>query len=119
MNIVVTHINTINPWIIMTLAIMCSTFGTTCLKLSDGFRRFWPVVGVGIGYGFFFFTITLVFKRVDMGMGYAVWSGLSTTMVSIVGAVFFKESMNWKKAFSLALIIMGIVGMHLSDKIVF
>lgn len=110
---IIHQINTINPWVVMTLAIVCSTFGTTCLKLSNGFKRFWPVVGVGIGYGFFFFTITLVFKRIDMGMGYAMWSGLSTTMVSIVGVLFFKESMNLKKFISLSLIIIGVVGMHL------
>ncbi len=105
---------TLNPWTVLFIAIFFGTLGTTCLKLSEGFKRKWPALGVGIFYGLSFFTLTLVLKRIDMGLGYAVWSGLSTVMIAIIGAVFFRESVSFLKIVSLILIVMGIAGLKIS-----
>ncbi len=115
MNELQAQFNQINPWLILLFAILCGSLGTTCLKLSQGFRRFWPVVGVGIGYGFSFSGLTLVLKRIDIGVGYAVWSGLSTILIALIGVFFFRESMSLKKIFCLFLIVLGIVGLQLSQ----
>lgn len=116
MDFVTQLLHQINPWIILFASITCGSFGTICLKLSNGFRRFWAVIGVGIGYGFSFSGLTLVLNRIDIGVGYAVWSGLSTVIISLAGVFFLKESINLKKILSLLLIVIGIVGLQLSSK---
>ena len=39
-----------NPWIILTVAILLELSGTTCLKLSHGFTRPLPSAGVVLFY---------------------------------------------------------------------
>lgn len=108
-------IDTFNPWIVLVIAICCSTFGTTCLKLSDGLTKIIPIIGVIIGYSCFFVLITIIFKNIDLSIGYAIWSGLSTTMVCLVGILIFKEPITLKKAVGLFLIILGVIGLSLTS----
>ena len=115
MDIVTIHLQQINPWIILFASIACGSFGTICLKLSNGFRKLWAVIGMGIGYGFSFSGLTLVLNRIDIGIGYAVWSGLSTVIIALAGVLFLKETINLKKIISLLLIVIGIVGLQLSS----
>jgi small multidrug resistance pump len=41
-----------------------------------------------------------------------VWAGLGTAAVAIAGYLFLGESMTWLKAVSLALIVVGVVGLN-------
>ncbi|KZS23432.1 multidrug efflux SMR transporter [Wohlfahrtiimonas chitiniclastica] len=104
-------IESFNPWLMLVIAILFSTVGTICLKLSDGFKRKKPILGVVIGYSIFFVLINIIFKRLDVSIGYAVWSGLSTLMVSLSGVLIFREPLTGKKAFGLFLIILGVSGL--------
>jgi small multidrug resistance pump len=42
-----------------------------------------------------------------------VWAGLGTAAVALIGFLFLGESMSWLKATSLALIVLGVVGLNL------
>jgi small multidrug resistance pump len=89
--------------------------GTTALKLSEGFTRLGPSSVVVLGYGLAFIALGLVLKRMEVSVAYAVWAGLGTAMVAVVGVVFFGEAMNWMKAGSLMLIVLGLVGLNLAS----
>jgi small multidrug resistance pump len=56
----------------------------------------------------------LVLKRLDVGLVYAVWSGVGTALIASIGIVWFKEPLTAVKIGSFALIILGIVGLNLS-----
>jgi small multidrug resistance pump len=47
-------------------------------------------------------------------MAYAVWAGVGTALITLVGIFFFKEPATMLKLASIALIIIGVVGLHLS-----
>jgi small multidrug resistance pump len=49
-----------NPYLILAAAILAELFGTTALKLSEGFTEPLPGVGVLVGYGFSFYILSLV-----------------------------------------------------------
>jgi small multidrug resistance pump len=49
-----------------------------------------------------------------VSVAYAVWSGVGTALVAAVGYFFLDESMGWLKALSLALIVVGVVGLNLA-----
>jgi small multidrug resistance pump len=49
-----------------------------------------------------------------VSIAYAIWSGVGITVISILGVLFFKESMNITKIISIILIITGIIGLNLS-----
>ena len=101
-------------WLLLIGAVIMEVIGTTALKLSDGFTRLAPSIVVVIGYGLAFAALAFVLKRIEMGVAYAVWAGLGTALIALVGVVFFGESLNPIKIASLALIIIGLIGLNIA-----
>lgn len=105
----------VNVWVLLIFAIFCSAFATTSLKFLGGGSSKLTLIGVVVGYTFFLFLITLVMRRIDMSIGYAVWAGLSTVLMTISGAVFFKEQLTVQKIISLTLVVVGVIVLNLAD----
>jgi small multidrug resistance pump len=101
-------------WLYLVAAIVLEVCGTTCMKLSHGFTRWTPSVLLFVFYGLAFTAVTLAIKQIEISVAYAIWSGLGTALIAAIGILWFKESLNAMKVASLALIILGIVGLHLS-----
>lgn len=97
-------------------AICAEVFGTTCMKLSKGFSKLTPSVLVFVGYTISLVFLTYTLKRIEMSVAYAVWSGVGTALVAIIGIAYFKETLTVLKIASLALIVVGVVGLHLADR---
>lgn len=102
-----------NALFILLGAIGIEVCATTCLKLSDGFTQPLPSLGVVVGYAASFWLLSLVLKELDVGVTYAVWAGLGTALVAVVGILVFKESFSLLKAASILLIVAGVVGLNL------
>jgi small multidrug resistance pump len=102
-------------WIYLLGAIAFEVAGTTAMKLSEGFTRTWPSVAMMVFYLLSLGALTLALKRFDMSMAYAIWSGVGTALITVVGFYFFKEPVTLLKVGSIALIIVGVVGLHLSS----
>lgn len=101
-------------WIYLILAILFEVCGTTCMKLSDGFTRLLPTIGVVIFYGVSFTFLGLALKKIELSIAYAIWSGLGTALIAIIGLVVLKETMTTLKLISLLLVIVGVVGLRIS-----
>lgn len=108
---IIHFVDSFNPWVMLVVAILFSTIGTISLKYSDGFKNKKPIIGIIIGYSVFFVLINIIFKNLDVSIGYAVWSGLSTLMVSVSGVLIFKEPLTSRKGVGLLLIIIGVCGL--------
>ncbi len=97
-------------------AITAEMIGTTALRLSDGFSRLWPSLVVVIAYGASFYLLALALKRgLEMGIGYAIWSGLGTVAIVLIGVLFFQEKLNVGAIAGIALVIAGVVVINLSS----
>jgi len=101
-------------WIYLALAILLEVAGTTCMKLSDGFTKTVPSIFLFVFYTLSFGMLTLALKRIDVSIAYAVWSGVGTALIATIGVLWFQEPMTALKLISLALIIIGVVGLNLS-----
>lgn len=102
-----------NSWVILGIAIVLEVIGTTMMKLSEGFTKWLPSVGIFVCYGLAFAALTLTLKKLDVSVVYAIWSGAGVVLISFVGALFFKEPMNALKMFYIGLIVMGVIGLSL------
>jgi len=102
----------VNPWLILSLAILLEVCGTVCLKLSHGMTRPLPVVGVVVFYLSTFTLMSLCLKNLEIGTVYAVWSGAGTALVAIIGILYFAENFNWMKILGLSLVIAGVILLH-------
>lgn len=101
-------------WFFLTCAILLEVAGTTCMKLSQGFTRPFFSVLIFVFYGLSFASLTLVLNEIEISVAYAVWSGLGTALIATIGFAFFKEPLTALKLASIALIILGVVGLNLS-----
>jgi small multidrug resistance pump len=101
-------------WLYLVLAIVLEVCGTTSMKLSHGFTKMLPSVLMFLFYGLSLSALTLALKRIDVSMAYAVWSGLGTALIAIIGVLWLKEPLNTLKIVSLSLIIIGVIGLNLS-----
>ena len=102
-------------WFYLVVAIITEVAGTTFLKLSDGMTKVVPIILTFALYGISFVFLGLCLKKIDVGVSYAIWSGLGTALITVVGFIYFKEPMSALKVASIALIIIGVVGLNLTD----
>lgn len=104
-------------WIYLILAIVFEVCGTTSMKLSEGFTKFWPSVLLFVFYVLSLTSLTFALKTLDVSVAYAVWSGLGTILIALIGIFWFHEPVTTIKFISIALIIIGVVGLNLSEKL--
>ncbi|OLA95048.1 MAG: hypothetical protein BHW64_00745 [Candidatus Melainabacteria bacterium LEY3_CP_29_8] len=102
-------------WIYLILAIIFETIGTTALKMSNGFSVLIPSIGTVISYVFCFIFLSYALKTIDMSIAYAIWCAFGILLISAIGMMFFNETVSVIKVVSIILIIIGTVGLKLSN----
>ena len=102
-------------WFYLAMAIVLEVVGTTCMKLSEGFTRPIPSVLVFVLYMVSFAFMILALKKMELGVVYAIWAGLGTALIAIIGIVWFQESASLLKIASILFIVLGVVGLRLSE----
>lgn len=103
-----------NPFIILAIAILAEVFGSSMLKVSQGFKKILPSIGVVAGMGIAFFSLSIALKSIPLGTAYAIWAGTGTALTFLVGVMVWKEKVNLKKVLGLVLIIGGVIVLKLS-----
>jgi small multidrug resistance pump len=101
-------------WLYMTGAIFLEIAGTTSMKLSEGFTRTVPSILIFVFYVLSFMALTMAIKRIDVSVAYAIWSGIGTALIAIIGVVHFREPMPLIKVVSVGMIIIGVVGLYIT-----
>lgn len=96
------------------LAIVLEVAGTTAMKFSHGFTQWLPSLLIFVFYFFSFLFLALSLKRLELGFAYAIWSGLGTLLLAIIGTIIFYEPMSLLKVLFLSFIIIGVVGLRLT-----
>ncbi len=104
----------IQAWLFLILAIVLEVAGTTAMKFSDGFSKLLPSVLIFVCYALSFIALTFALKKFEMGIAYAIWAGIGTVLITAIGIIYFKESANLLKFGSILLVIIGVIGLHLS-----
>src|SRR5215469_5817135 len=97
-------------------AIVLEICGTVSLKLSEDFSRIGPAAAVAVCYTGSFALLSLALRGIDLSIAYAVWSGAGTAIVAAIGILWFGEPAGAWKLLSLALIVLGVAGLHLSGR---
>jgi small multidrug resistance pump len=98
--------------VLLVAAIAMEVTATALLPRAEGFTDpFWTAVVV-LGYGSSIWLLTVVVKFMPVSVAYAIWAGLGTALVAVAGYLFLGEQMTWLKAASLALIVVGVVGLN-------
>ncbi len=106
----------INPWLLMTLAIVGEMAGTMFLKHANGWERPWAWVGVIGGFGCALLLLSVLLQKMDVSVVYAIWSGVAVALIAVVGVVVFHEALTWTRVVGLLATIIGIVLLQIDTK---
>ena len=101
-------------WVYLGIATVFEIAFALCANAAQGFTRPLPSIFTLIvgACGTFFLSLALV--TLDVGVGYAIWSGLGSVGIVLLGALLFKESLDRRKVFGIGVIVAGVVGLQLS-----
>jgi small multidrug resistance pump len=94
---------------LLLVAITAEVVATAALPHAQGFTDLRWTAFVVSGYALSIWLLTLIVKQLPVSVTYAVWAGLGTAAISVVGVVFLGEKVDALKITALALIIAGVV----------
>ncbi len=100
--------------VLLLLAIVVEVVATALLPRTAGFTDPGWSVAVLAGYAVSIWLLGIVVRTFSVSTTYAVWAGLGTALVAVAGYLFLGEQMGWLKAASLAMIVLGVVGLNLA-----
>ena len=78
-------------YLYLLIAIVAEVVATSALKASEQFTRLIPSLLVVAGYATAFYFLSLTLESIPVGVAYAIWSGLGIVLVSVVGAMLFRQ----------------------------
>ncbi|MFJ8603711.1 DMT family transporter [Streptomyces shenzhenensis] len=100
-------------YLLLSGAIAAEVAATTAMKYSDGFSRPGPALLTAVGYVVSFVLLAQTLKSLSIGTAYAIWSGVGTATIAVLGLLLFGEGLNAVKIAGLLLIIGGVVVLNL------
>lgn len=84
--------------------------------MSRSFSEPLPSIAVPVFYVLSAVAVILALKRLDLSTTYAIWSGVGTALAAMIGVAYFREPITMLKIVSVALIIVGVIGLSLPAK---
>ena len=101
-------------WVLLLIAGLLEVGWAIGLKYTEGFTRVLPsALTLGAMAGSVV-LLGIAMKTLPVGISYAVWVGVEAVGTAILGIVLFGEPSNPGRLASLALIVVGIVGLKLT-----
>jgi quaternary ammonium compound-resistance protein SugE len=102
-------------WLLLFTAGLVEIVFALSLKYNQGFTRLIPSIITLTSGGVSLFLLMTAIKFLPVGTAYAVWTGMGAVGVAILGIVLFKESAEFYRLVSISLVIVGIIGLKLTD----
>jgi quaternary ammonium compound-resistance protein SugE len=102
-------------WFVLILAGLLEIGWAIGLKYTEGFTRLWPSVFTIAAMIVSLGLLGIAMKSLPVGTAYAVWMGIGAAGTVILGIFLFGESASLLRLASVALILLGVVGLKLSS----
>jgi quaternary ammonium compound-resistance protein SugE len=98
-------------WIYLVLAGLFEIGWAIGLKHTYGWTRLVPSLITLAAMGVSFWLLSLALKELPIGTAYAIWTGIGAAGTAIVGILWFGETATAIRIASLALIVLGVLGL--------
>lgn len=104
-------------WLYLGIAVVFEVTVGLCASKAMGFTRLrWTLATLASGAIATFF-LSLALLTFDVGVGYAIWTGVAGVGIVIVGALFLGQRLDWKKTIGVLIVIGGVIGLQLSGAV--
>jgi small multidrug resistance pump len=94
-------------------AIIGEIFGTSLLKMSDGFSKLIPTIASMTSFVLAFYFLSMSLKSIQLNTAYAMWSGVGIVITTAVSVFLWKESINFASFAGIVLILVGVIVLNL------
>lgn len=101
-------------WFVLVLAGLLEVGWAIGLKYTEGFTRPWPSVLTAAAMLMSVGLLGIAMKSLPVGTAYAVWVGIGAAGTVICGIFLFGESASVLRIVSVALILLGVIGLKLT-----
>jgi small multidrug resistance pump len=99
--------------VLLMLAIATEVGATAALPRTDSFTHLvWTPI-VLLGYAVSIWLLAVVVREVPVSVAYAIWSGMGTALIAVVGVMWLGESWDLTKVAALGMIVVGVVVLNL------
>lgn len=102
-------------WSYLVIAGLLEALWAMGLKFSDGFTKPMPTIITLILVISSFFLLSKSMKVLPVSVAYAVWCAIGIISLVIIEYLYSNTDLNLQKIGSISLIIVGIVGLKLSN----
>lgn len=103
----------VGPLLLLLLAIAFEVAATSMLPRADGFRDpVWTAL-VLLGYAISIWLLAVVVRSIPVSVTYALWSGIGTAAVAVIGVMYLGERLDALKVIAIAMIVVGVVVLNL------
>lgn len=104
-------------YLYLSIAIVAEVIATSALKASNQLTVLLPSILSFAGYGIAFYFLALALKWIPVGIAYAIWAGVGIALISIVGAVLFKQMLDAPAIIGIGLIVAGVAIINLYSNV--
>jgi quaternary ammonium compound-resistance protein SugE len=104
-------------WLLLLLACVFEVIWAVSMKYSHGFTRLGPTVITWGAALISFFLMAQAARPLSIGTCYGVLNGVGVAGVVILGILLFRESPHPLRLLCVAMILVGIVGLRVTDPI--
>ena len=102
-------------WVILLISGLLEVVWATSMKVSDGFTKVLPSGITFVAAGVSFWLLAFAMKDLPLGTSYAVWVGIGIVGTFCIGAFWLGEPFTPLRIGSASLIVVGIIGLRLSE----
>ena len=96
-------------WMYLILAIAAEVTGSAALKQSAGFTKLSFAALSVASFAVALFFLSLALRVVPLGIAYAMWAGIGIVLVSLVGVVVFRQTLDFAAIAGIGLIVAGVI----------
>ena len=89
-------------------AIIFEVFGTILLPVSKNFTK--PLISIIliVSYMISFYLLTFALNEIPIAIAYSTWAGAGIFLITLLGYLFYNQSLQWQSLVGLLLIAIGV-----------
>ena len=102
-------------WFLILIAGILEVAWAICLKNSEGFSNIPYTVAFFVLIALSMLLLSIAIRTLPIGSAYAVWVGIGAVGTFLAGIVLFDDPVNALRVIFIFLIIIGIIGLRLTE----
>lgn len=96
-------------WMYLGLAIAAEVAGSAALKQSAGFTKLSFAALSVASFAVALFFLSLALRVMPLGIAYAIWAGIGIVLISLIGVVVFRQTLDVAAIAGIGLIVAGVI----------